>query len=240
MVPELTRPKVWSASRDELLMMQWPLQPRQYGGLHVEAVARQWQVHAQASAGGPTPSICRVRDAGDCAVSGGVVVTRAVVMQRAHHLRRAPRLVDADIASDIWHKQTRIIPRTVGRTAGGEDRKDRAKTCDHASRRCRVEIFDRPGVERPVFDPETRAPAVPKLGGIVECVDAEAAEVLIGEIGLQAIARGVEKIENRDCLAGGEAGELDEGAGKVDYWRHSASPRPWPRRLPSGLPCREG
>jgi len=30
MVPELTRPKVWSASRDELLMMQWPLQPRQY------------------------------------------------------------------------------------------------------------------------------------------------------------------------------------------------------------------
>jgi hypothetical protein len=30
MVPELTRPKVWSASREELLMMQRPLQPRQY------------------------------------------------------------------------------------------------------------------------------------------------------------------------------------------------------------------
>ena len=134
-------------------------------------------------------------------------------MQRAHDLRRAPSLVDADIAGDIRHQQAGIVPRTVGRPARGEDWKEGTETCNHLSRRRRVEIFDGPGIERPVFETETRRPAAAELGGVGECVDAEAAEILIGEIGLQAVAGSVEEIESGDCLPRGEAGVLDEGAG---------------------------
>jgi hypothetical protein len=137
-------------------------------------------------------------------------------VQRAHDLRRAPSLVEADIAGDIRHEQAGIVPRTVGRTARGEDWKERAESHDHPGGRRGIEILDRPAVDRTVIKTEARREAAAELGGVGEWVNAETAEILISEIGLEAITRGVEEIETRDCLADSEAGVLDEGADKVD------------------------
>jgi hypothetical protein len=57
-------------------------------GLHVKAIARRWQVHTQASADSPTPSVRRVSDTGNRAIGSGVVVAGAVVLQFARRLER--------------------------------------------------------------------------------------------------------------------------------------------------------
>jgi hypothetical protein len=208
-------------------------------GLHIEAVAGRCQVDAHARSYRPAPNIGRVSTADGYAVGGGVVVARAIIVQRAHDLRRAPRLLDTDIASDIRHEEAGIVPRAVGGTAGGQDRKERAETCDHAGGRRRIEVLYRPAIDRTVFEAEARGPAAAELGGVGECKDAEAAEILIGKIGLQAVAGGVEEIESRDGLAGREASVLDEGASEVDIvvavWRNSRR-----RRSASGWNCGPG
>ena len=129
--------------------MQRPLQPRQYWACTSKLSPDDGRFTRMPA----PPAQRRVSDAADHAVGRGVVIARAIVVQRAHDLRCAPRLVDANIAGNIRHDQASVVPRNVGRTARGEDWKERAEPCDHPGRRRRIEIFDRPCVESPVVEP---------------------------------------------------------------------------------------
>ena len=183
---------------------------------HLEAVARAGRQVLQLERAGDRKAIGRT---GMTRVAVGAVVVAVHLMSRGSEVQRTPGLVETQIANDVRNV---IAPNRVARevthavATGG-----RRKTGEEVKRSSRGVDDTRGAVGLAVFDRDRARHTVAEGGGVGELIDAG------GVVGAGEHARRDGRLGQRplrivlrNCLADGEARELDERI--VDFHRSAA------------------